>query len=265
MITVSYRAGDALLRTVENVLAQSFASLELIVKDGGSDDGSIEALCGIDDRRLRVVVEKDAGIYDAMNVAIALASGRYICFMNCGDTFADANVLEDVHTFAESLLDGAVSAPDAVIYGDIKVDGVFYRQPERITDFYLYRRPINHQSMFFGRGVFDTHGVYGLAYATRADHELTLRAWRGGTELVHIKRLVCEYEGGGFSELPEKRAERRAELESIRKKYFTASQRRRYDALLFFSMRRLRSRIAGGGSPRWLRRIYNALVGRFNG
>lgn len=264
IITVSYQAGDALLSTVKSVLRQSFSSLELIVKDAGSTDGSLEALSNIDDARLRITVGADRGIYDAMNEAIALASGRALCFMNCGDSFSDSDVLSDIQKALERSGYGDTDEPDVLLYGDLRSGGVLCRQPERMTDLYLYRRPLNHQSIFFGRGTLEKHGIYDTEYKTRADHELTLRAWRGGTPFLHVKRVVCEYEGGGFSELPDRRAERRAELEMIRKKYFTATERRRYDALLFFSMRRLRGCIAGKRSPRWLKRVYSAFAGLFN-
>ena len=106
IIAASYNAGEKLRRTAENVLAQTCGDYELIVKDAGSADGSVEALvqayggtdcsagdAGLSDGasatarepRLRVIVSRDRGIYDGMNQAAAAVRGRYVLFLNCGD------------------------------------------------------------------------------------------------------------------------------------------------------------------------------------
>ena len=68
IITVCLNAGQGLLDTVERTLGQTYGHFEIIVKDGGSKDGSIEKLPS--DPRIRVVTRKDTGIYDAMNQGI---------------------------------------------------------------------------------------------------------------------------------------------------------------------------------------------------
>ena len=85
IITVCLNAGQSLLDTVERTLGQTYEHFEIIVKDGGSTDGSIEKLPS--DPRIRVVTRQDTGIYDAMNQGIEEAKGDYLIFMNCGDWF----------------------------------------------------------------------------------------------------------------------------------------------------------------------------------
>ena len=83
IITVCLNAGQGLLDTVARTLSQTYENFEIIVKDGGSEDGSLEKLPM--DARIRVVTRQDTGIYDAMNQGIAEARGDYLIFMNCGD------------------------------------------------------------------------------------------------------------------------------------------------------------------------------------
>lgn len=80
IIVVCLNAGQRLCDTVGSVLGQRYANFEVVVKDGGSSDGSVEMLAETwQDARLRVYAEKDSGIYDAMNQAVKLAGGRISC------------------------------------------------------------------------------------------------------------------------------------------------------------------------------------------
>ena len=94
VIVVSLNAGEELKKTVESVLAQKYADFEIVVKDGGSTDGSTDLLPA--DARIRLIVKKDRSIYDAMNQAVQEAKGEYFLFLNCGDYLYQETVLGSV-------------------------------------------------------------------------------------------------------------------------------------------------------------------------
>ena len=94
IIVVCLNSGQRLCDTIESILNQTYEDYEVIVKDGGSSDGSVERLpAGAD---LKICRERDEGIYDAMNRAVSHAAGAYLFFLNCGDYFADEKVLAKV-------------------------------------------------------------------------------------------------------------------------------------------------------------------------
>ena len=269
VITVCFNAGTALLQAVSSALSQTERDFELIIQDGCSQDGSLSLLP--DDTRIKAVSEGDDGIYDAMNRATSRASGRYLIFMNCGDRFKDETVLEDVKKRIQAYEEErkkTVHAPHeppiSVVYGDCILDGALRVQPAKITDFYLYRSPLTHQTVFFGRGVFTEYGGYDTSLKIRADHELTVRALRNGCDFLHIDRVICEYEGGGFSEAPENKAQRASDLEYIRSAHYSAEMRKKYDRRLRRRFTRLRNLIASQRSPKWLRRLYRRAANLFN-
>ena len=69
IVVVCLNPGEKLLKTVQSVLNQKYGNYEIVVKDGGSTDGSLEQLPA--DSRIRVYTRPDCGIYDAMNQAMS--------------------------------------------------------------------------------------------------------------------------------------------------------------------------------------------------
>lgn len=85
-----YNRRDVLEQTLDSILDQSFADLELIVFDDASVDGTARALQDYKERRrdprLRVIThEKNRGFVWGMINAIKQSSGEYIAIQGSGD------------------------------------------------------------------------------------------------------------------------------------------------------------------------------------
>lgn len=98
ILMVSLNPGDKLVETMRSVIRQSYRDYEVVVKDGGSKDGALEALRGYLNEqgcqdRVRILEQPDTGIYEGMNQATQAARGEYFYFLNCGDAFASDQVL----------------------------------------------------------------------------------------------------------------------------------------------------------------------------
>ena len=87
IIVPVYKAERVLTKCVDSVLAQTFASWELLLIDDGSPDGS-GALCddyaGQDDR-VRVFHKTNGGVSTARNLGMEEARGEYILFIDADD------------------------------------------------------------------------------------------------------------------------------------------------------------------------------------
>lgn len=96
MITVCYNSGDTIRSALASVFTQRHDSVEYIVVDGGSVDGTIEVIRGHRDKISKFVCEPDNGIYDAINKGICHATGDVIGLVHADDVLADESVLSDV-------------------------------------------------------------------------------------------------------------------------------------------------------------------------
>ena len=70
VVTINLNRRAELETTITSVLAQSYANIEYLVIDGGSNDSSVELIKEWSSRIQYWVSEGDAGIYDAMNKGV---------------------------------------------------------------------------------------------------------------------------------------------------------------------------------------------------
>lgn len=87
IVTPSYQHADYIEQTILSVIEQGYPSLEYIVIDGGSTDGTLNILRQ-HETRLRWISERDQGQADAINKGFALASGDIFGWLNSDDYYA---------------------------------------------------------------------------------------------------------------------------------------------------------------------------------
>ena len=85
VITPSFRNSEWLKLCIASVADQSGAEFEHIVQDSCSDDGTQDWLTK--DSRVRAFIEKDGGMYDAVNRGYRRATGDILCYLNCDEQY----------------------------------------------------------------------------------------------------------------------------------------------------------------------------------
>ncbi len=88
VIMAVYNGEAYLAESIDSILTQTFSDFELIIVDDGSQDNSAEIIRGYQDRDSRIrffQLERNMGIADARNRAIAEAIGEYLTIMDCDD------------------------------------------------------------------------------------------------------------------------------------------------------------------------------------
>ena len=208
IITITYNAEAFLPRTVESVLSQHYRDIEHIIIDGASTDSTISvaqdymqrSYAAQNGHEVRIVSEPDNGLYDAMNKGLRQASGDYICFLNAGDFFPNANVLDTI--VSRSLTGKIRQQLSAVIYGDTDIvdnDGNFLRHrrlaPPRNLTWRSFRKGmlVCHQA-FYARLDIARTVPYDTRYRYSADVDWCIRvmkeAERMGAGLAYVDFVV---------------------------------------------------------------------------
>ncbi|HVQ07561.1 MAG TPA: glycosyltransferase family 2 protein [Allosphingosinicella sp.] len=89
-----WNSRDTVRETVGSVLAQTYDDFELIVVDDGSTDDSVATLAGVDDPRLRILRQSNAGPGLARNAGIAAAKADWIAFLDADDLWLPDHLAE---------------------------------------------------------------------------------------------------------------------------------------------------------------------------
>lgn len=245
IIVVCYNAGEKLADTVDSILKQSYKEYEVIIKDGGSTDGSLSKVPI--DGRIHVTSCKDAGIYDAMNQAISMAKGAYYLFLNCGDSFYENKVLEEASGIIAEGAHGKDGKKSLIYYGDTynEQEQTIIFMNAKITPFTCYRHIPCHQACFYAKELFEER-QYDTSYLVRADYEHFLWSYFcKQANPQHLGFAVANYEGGGFSESKKNHRKDMYEHKKITEKYMSKRQLLLYRlimALTLVPLRRFLSR-----------------------
>lgn len=94
IITVCFNPGKSICATLKSVSEQTCDDYEHIIIDGLSTDGTDKVVAQWSTSRTYFRSEKDNGIYDAMNKGLGRADGKYLIFLNAGDSFHSADTLQ---------------------------------------------------------------------------------------------------------------------------------------------------------------------------
>ena len=81
-----YNAEKYIGEAIESILDQTYTDFEFIIIDDGSSDGTVAAVKGYDDRRIRFYQnEHNMGVAATLNRGLDLATGEYIARMDSDD------------------------------------------------------------------------------------------------------------------------------------------------------------------------------------
>ena len=91
VIVPIYKVEKYLDKCVESIINQTYSKIEIILVDDGSPDrcGQMCDEYAIKDNRIKVIHKKNGGLSDARNVAIDIAAGEWITFVDSDDYITD--------------------------------------------------------------------------------------------------------------------------------------------------------------------------------
>jgi glycosyltransferase involved in cell wall biosynthesis len=196
VVTPSFGQLSWLKRCVRSVADQAGIEVEHVIQDAGTE-GIADCRLRIADRAAgyeqRLFVEKDSGMYDALNRGFARATGDVISILNCDEQYLPGALARMRETFEKT--------PEAdMIVGDwlvVDADGrlrAFRRatklRPSMILTDHLYDFTC---AMFFRRRLIERGIRFDTQYRAAGDADFVARLLRTGVRVAHARAWLAAF------------------------------------------------------------------------
>lgn len=171
IITVNLNDIEGLKRTVNSVLEQTWQEFEYVVIDGGSTDGSKECLLSHTNNIGYWISEPDSGIFNAMNKGIKSSTGKYLLFLNSGDSFVNEKALAQTIKYLRK---------KDFIYFNLEMydnNRRFIKYfPEILSFSFFINHSLPHPSTFIKKEILVEAGLYDESYKIISDWKFFIDA-----------------------------------------------------------------------------------------
>lgn len=202
LILTTFNCKENLKKTLESIESQDYPNVEVIIKDGGSKDGTLNVISEyqkISKYQVKWESKPDKGIFDAMNQGYALSSGEVLLFFN--DVFTSNNVISKMIAKMETI--NPVTGEE---YIGAHADLVYADGNKIIRKWHMGEGDIRqgwmpgHPTLFFRREVYEKYGLYDPSFKIGADYEFMIRILKDKkNQLVYLPEVVVSMFYGGTS------------------------------------------------------------------
>ncbi len=204
VITISFNAEECISRTINSILAQTLPVYEYIMIDGASKDKTNEIICSYDDEfarrgiRFIHVSEPDAGISDAFNKGIAMATGDLVGIINADD---------ELMVNANEILSQYYSETQADVYygnciwvdSEHKIEYISKPHSHNLS-MLVYNMILIHPSTFVRKDTYEKYGTFNTTYKYCMDKEFLYRLYKHGAKFLYIDKELTKFKAGGVSD-----------------------------------------------------------------
>lgn len=193
IITINRNNKKGLEKSIQSVISQSYSSINYVVVDGDSTDGSVDIIKQYSHKIHAWISEPDTGIYDAMNKGLDMITGDYVLFLNSGDFFIHDDVLSDVSK--------VLFVPDThLMCGSVTIilkNGEHTISSPSIKN--LYYKMIPHPGLFYKTILFKKYGVFDTSFRIAGDFEHVLRLLNRNIPLKIYPEIISVMDAEGIS------------------------------------------------------------------
>ena len=203
LITATFNSASSIKTCLDSVVLQNYNDLEYLIIEGKSSDYTLNIVKDYQHKYpyIKLISEKDYGIYDALNKGIQLAIGDVVGFVHSDDLFASNHILTDVvNQLQNDQLDG--------VYGDLQyVDKVDLSKVIRLWKSCAFKPSLlklgwmpAHPTLFLLKEVYEKHGLFDLTYKIAADYDFMLRVLKDNSlKFGYLPKVITKMRVGGAS------------------------------------------------------------------
>lgn len=197
IVTINWNNRVGLQKTISSVLEKQFSSdvsFEHLIIDNCSKDGSLLDIRDYSKTNSNVIaiIEKDDGIYDAMNKGINYARGSHVLFLNSGDVLTSAITTKDIESNKCNTL-GVAFGSKIEFSNQLKIK-IHARRFNPLNP----RMPTIHQSILYRTEILRNY-PYSKNYKICGDFEQICRIHQNKNTFEVNEKIISTLAAGGVS------------------------------------------------------------------
>ena len=202
IIIPTFNSSKTIETNIDSIINQTFKDFEVIVIDNNSTDKTVDLIKNKNLPKIKFLVEKDKGIFDAINKGIKLSNNQLISVLHSDDVYFDKYALQNVVNAFR------IEIEADIIYGDL-----IYAKKNNLNSILRYWKPGKyfknsffkgwhppHPSFFAKKTLFEKYGYYHLENGNSADVELMYRFLETySVKSKYINKTLVKMRYGGAS------------------------------------------------------------------
>ena len=190
LVTPVFNQAAFIATSIESVLAQEYPSVEYIVMDGASTDGTAEIVASYANRLAYVQSAKDRGQADAINQGFAHTSGEILGWLN-GDDILLPGALAAIAGFLDAHPDVDVVYGDRIIIDENGLEIGRWMLPPYSGKLLSWIDYVPQETLFWRRSVWERiGGKLDANFQFAMDWDLLIRFRDCGARIAHMPRFI---------------------------------------------------------------------------
>jgi glycosyltransferase involved in cell wall biosynthesis len=197
IITPTFNSAHCIKDCIDSVIHQTWINkIEHLIIDNCSEDHTPNIVRTFQKKHhhIRMIREKDKGIYDAINKGIKHSKGKWIYILGSDDLLYRKDTIETVFKKTVDAFD--------IVYGN-----VIYKETGKVYNGFFDLQKISsqcicQQAIFYKKRLFETLGFFNIKYKTQADYDFLINAFLNkDVKMKYIDTIIALYSGTGLSSL----------------------------------------------------------------
>lgn len=196
VIMPAYNAERWIATSIESVLSQTFADLELIIVDDGSSDGTSQVIQSYNDPRICYFYQDNKGLAGARNKGLTHATGVYIAFLDADDLW-HPTMLETCITYLEKNYDKSIVRTGYFYIGldneKLPKNLNWYSWCGDVLDHLLVNDVFVLHAALFRRDCIETAGLFDESLKRCVDWDIWIRIAAAGFKFGFVSKPLAMY------------------------------------------------------------------------
>ena len=177
IIIPTFNSSQTIQNNLDSIKKQTYLNYEIVIIDNNSTDDTITLIKKNNFKNIKTIIEKDSGIYDAVNKGILNSTGDLVSILHSDDIYNHNDVLKNVVNAFNQKKNIEIVYGDLVYVKNDDINSVLrYWKPGKFkNDLFLKGWHPPHPSFFAKKKLFNSYGLYNSKIGNSADVELMHR------------------------------------------------------------------------------------------